>query len=155
MKKLFWLLPLFFLTFELSAENLKDYSGLIEHALKARSKAYAPYSRYLVGAALKTASGKIFSGCNVENASYGLTICAERSAVFSAIATGSRDLTAIVVATKDGGAPCGACRQVLNEFNPEMTVILIDEAGAIKNCFKLNELLPTAFGPKNLEKQKL
>src|SRR2546430_11469323 len=99
---------------------------LIAAACDIRKQAHAPYSKFHGGAALLTASGKIFSGCNVENASYGLTICAERSAVCSAIAAGERDWVAMAVATPGGHSPCGACRQVLVEFAPELPILLVD-----------------------------
>jgi len=124
---------------------------LIAKALEARSRAYAPYSNYYVGAALLTREGDIIQGANVENASYGLTICAERAAVMAAAAMDKRDYVAIAVATKDGGFPCGACRQVLNEFNSEMEVISVDESGQITSRTTLDKLLPNAFGPQNLE----
>ena len=90
--------------------------ALVEAALAARSLAYAPYSKFLVGAAVLTESGAIYAGCNVENASYGLTICAERVALCSAVAAGHRTLAAMAVATSGGGTPCGACRQFAAEF---------------------------------------
>src|SRR5436305_1990648 len=93
--------------------------ALIAAACDIRKQAHAPYSKFQVGAALLTASGKIITGCNVENASYGLTICAERSAVCSAIAAGQRQFVAMAVATPGGHSPCGACRQVLVEFAPD------------------------------------
>ena len=134
-------------------KDSSTYSKSIEVALAARLKAYAPYSNYLVGSAIKTKAGKIYQGCNVENAAYGATNCAERTALFSAIAAGERDFSIVIVASKDGAAtPCGICRQVLNEFNPDMLVIMVDEKGNVKNKFKLSQLLPQAFGPKNLNK---
>jgi cytidine deaminase len=105
---------------------------LIHAACDIRRNAHAPYSKFHVGAALLTGSGKIFSGCNVENASYGLTICAERSAVVSAVAAGegkagaANDWVAMAVATPGGHSPCGACRQVLVEFAPELPILLVD-----------------------------
>jgi cytidine deaminase len=126
-------------------------SELIGRALEAQKQAYAPYSNYNVGAALITQSGRIYSGCNVENASYGLGNCAERTAIFKAVSEGDRDIEAIVVATKDGGMPCGACRQVLNEFNSNMLVIAIDVQGNIHHETTLDKLLPCAFGPSNLK----
>lgn len=105
---------------------------LIQAACDIRQRAHAPYSKFHVGAALLTASGKIFTGCNVENASYGLTICAERSAVVSAVAAGegkagpANDWVAMAVATPGGHSPCGACRQVLVEFAPELPILLVD-----------------------------
>lgn len=124
--------------------------ALIQRAIEARKSSYSPYSNYSVGAALITASGKFFSGCNVENASYGLANCAERTAVFKAVSEGERDILAIAVVTKDGGTPCGACRQVLNEFNPKMHVIFADNNGRVHGEYTLDQLLPGAFGPHNL-----
>ena len=123
---------------------------LLEDAKLARENAYCPYSNYKVGAALVTDSEKVFSGANIENASYGLTICAERSCIFSAVSQGHLDIKAIAIVTKDGGSPCGACRQVLNEFNPEMLVITSDENFKNIREYKLSELLIDAFGPRNL-----
>ena len=122
---------------------------LVDAAIKARQQAYAPYSNYCVGAALLTSDGNIVTGCNVENASFGLTICAERAAVCSAIVAGNRTIHACVVVTADGGAPCGACRQVLSEFHDDdhpMEIITVTPDGeiAIKTC--LRDLLPNGFG---------
>jgi cytidine deaminase len=119
---------------------------LVAAANAARASAYAPYSRFAVGAALRGADGKIYTGCNIENASYGLTICAERVAVFAAVAAGARKFTAIAVTTENGVTPCGACRQVLAEFSPQMTVIAADAHGN-RSVHDLAELLPAAFGP--------
>lgn len=127
---------------------------LIEKAREAQKMAYPPYSHYYVGAALLTKDGTIYTGCNVENASYGLTICAERTAVFKAISEGKREIEAIVIVTKDGGMPCGACRQVLNEFNPKMIVIAADERGYIHYEKTLSQLLTDAFGPANLAEKE-
>jgi cytidine deaminase len=105
---------------------------LIQAACEIRQRAHAPYSKFQVGAALLTASGKIFTGCNVENASYGLTNCAERTAIFSAVAAGEgkagkeNNWVAMAVATPGGHSPCGACRQVLVEFAPELPILLVD-----------------------------
>ncbi|MCX7671335.1 MAG: cytidine deaminase [Anaerolineae bacterium] len=121
-----------------------EIAALTAAALAARERAYAPYSHFRVGAALLAADGTIYAGCNVENASYGLTICAERNAAAHAVACGARAFVAIVVATENGVTPCGACRQVLAEFNPQMTVILVDEAGR-RRIYSLAELLPAAF----------
>jgi cytidine deaminase len=126
-----------------------ELQELVTAALAVRRRAYAPYSRFRVGAALLARDGAIYSGCNVENASYGLTICAERNAVAHAVAMGARAFDAVVIATENGVAPCGACRQVLAEFNPQMTVILVDGAGRQRR-FSLAELLPVAFGPEQL-----
>src|SRR5262245_20426069 len=103
-----------------------QFTALINAAQAARRHAYEPYSGFAVGAAVQTASGHVFAGCNVENASYGLTICAERAAVCAAIAAGHKQLTAVAVVTSGGHAPCGACRQVLAEFGPTMDVVLVD-----------------------------
>lgn len=127
---------------------------LVQQALEARKHAYAPYSRYFVGSALLTRSGKVYLGCNIENASYGLANCGERTALFKAVSEGEREFEAIVVATKDGGMPCGACRQVLNEFNPHMQVIAVDENGVIHVDCTLDQLLPNAFGPWNVAEKK-
>lgn len=125
---------------------------LIEAAIQARRHAYAPYSRYTVGAALLTADGRVFTGANVENAVYPLTICAERAAVVSAVSGGEQSFTAIAVATKDAGTPCGACRQVLAEFGLDIQVIITDDQGRVKHNLTVDELLPRSFGPTNLEK---
>ena len=111
--------------------------------MSAASNAYAPYSHFKVGAALVASDGQIFRGCNVENVSYGLTICAERSAIVSAIAAGCREFSKIVIVadTDQPVSPCGACRQVLAEFNPEMEVMLANFHGKIES-YKLSELLP-------------
>jgi cytidine deaminase len=130
---------------------MKDQE-LIALATEARRKAYAPYSHYLVGAALLTASGKVYTGANVENASYGLAICAERTAAVKAVSDGERDLVAIAVVTENGGSPCGACRQVLNEFGPDMRVLIADVAGKYQ-ALRLSELLPASFGPAQLPKK--
>jgi cytidine deaminase len=127
-------------------------SELVTKALEARKNSYSPYSKYQVGAAIKTLSGKVFCGTNVENAAYGSTICAERGALMAAITAGSRDFESIAVVTKDGGSPCGSCRQMLNEFNPEMLIIMADETGLIKKQCNLSDLLIDAFGPKNVGK---
>ncbi|MEQ8768621.1 MAG: cytidine deaminase [Planctomycetota bacterium] len=119
---------------------------LVRRAIEAAGRAYAPYSRYSVGAALVGEDGRVFAGCNVENASYGLTICAERNAIFHAVAEGCRSFEKIIVVTKDGGSPCGACRQVLSEFGP-MEVVLGRLDGEIMERTTSTELLPNAFGP--------
>ena len=120
-----------------------SYANLIEAAAKARGHAHAPYSKFAVGAALLTKSGKIFTGCNVENVSLGLTICAERNAVAAAIAGGEKELAAIAIVTdfREPVFPCGACRQVLAEFNPELEIITSTIAGRTETAL-LSELLP-------------
>ena len=120
-------------------------------AAEMRSRSYVPYSHYAVGAALLTKSGKIFTGCNIENAAYPVTICAERTAMFKSVSEGCRDFCAIAVATEDGkGYPCGSCRQVMAEFALDMEVFLCDAAGMITVETSVDELLPGAFTPKNL-----
>jgi len=122
-----------------------DFSQLMESALAAREKAYAPYSKFAVGAALRTKSGRIFRGCNVENLSFGLTICAERNAVFAAVAEGERefDAIAIVADSIQPVTPCGACRQVLAEFSPSLPVRCSNLQGVHFDS-SIAELLPRA-----------
>ncbi len=122
---------------------------LIAAALQARERAYAPYSHYTVGAALLTRSGAVIPGCNVENAAYPATICAERVALTSAVAQGQRDFVAIAVATANGGSPCGTCRQVMNELGPDMAVYVSDAAGNYYTT-SVRELLPDSFGAQRL-----
>ena len=129
----------------------KTRQELIQKALKVRLNAYAPYSNYQVGAALLTAQGTVFTGVNVENAAYPDSICAERSAIFNAVSAGERDFQAIVVATRNGGTPCGSCRQVLSEFGLDIEVILVDEEGSLVSQTTVRELLPGAFLPQDLE----
>jgi len=106
--------------------NAQQRQNLINAALSARQMAYAPYSKFLVGAAVLTESGTIYVGCNIENASYGLTICAERVALASAVAAGNRAVAAMAVATVGGATPCGACRQFAAEFRRDMPILLVD-----------------------------
>jgi cytidine deaminase len=133
---------------ELTEDERKQ---LVAAACAARGNAYAPYSHYAVGAALQTAGGKVYSGANVENASYPVGLCAERVALFSAAAAGERTYRAIAVVTEEGAAPCGACRQALAEFGRHLEVILADEKGWICQITTLERLLPLAFGGKNAE----
>jgi cytidine deaminase len=123
---------------------------LIGKAIEVREKAYAPYSRYPVGAALLGASGSVHTGVNVENAAYPTGMCAERTAVFAAVAQGERQFEAIAVVTRDGGTPCGACRQVLSEFGLDILVVVANAEGAVTLETTLRGLLPEAFGPENL-----
>ena len=128
-----------------------DMAELLQAAEQAQKMAYAPYSSFPVGAAVLAADGTIYAGCNVENASYGLTICAERNAIAHAVSCGSQHFTAVAVVTDNGVTPCGACRQVLAEFGSQMTVIVADTRGN-RQIYSLAELLPQAFGPAQLQK---
>lgn len=133
------------------AVSKKDWDRLIEAAKAVSKRAYCPYSKFRVGAALLTQDGRLYSGCNVENASYGLTICAERNTIFHAVAEGMIAVSALLVytPTEKPTAPCGACRQVLNEFGPDVQVRCVcDSAEQIE--MTVAELLPEAFGPRNL-----
>ena len=126
-------------------------SRLERLARRAAKRSYSPYSKFAVGAAVLAGSGKVYTGCNVENASYGLCNCAERTAIFSAVAAGERKIKCIVVYTPTTSAtpPCGACRQVINEFGPQARVVSIcDSEERIETS--LDTLLPAAFGPGNL-----
>lgn len=125
-------------------------SELIERAIRARQYAYTPYSQYQVGAAVLTASGKHFMGCNVENAAYPETICAERVAIVKAVSEGEREFLALAVVTSNGGTPCGACRQVMAEFGLDMVVLIADAQGQVRQEMTVAELLPGAFGPESL-----
>ncbi len=120
---------------------------LLAAAEAAQMNAYAPYSVYPVGAAILANDGRIYSGCNVENVSFGLTICAERSAISAMIADGQRAIHAVAVVTRDGGTPCGMCRQVLMEFasEPEKVAILTKSASGDVHTYRLSDLLPAAF----------
>jgi cytidine deaminase len=128
-----------------------DREALAQAARDARQHAYAPYSKYKVGAALLAEDGTVFTGCNVENAVLPATICAERVAITSAISAGERRFAAIAVATADGGTPCGICRQVMREFAPHLIVIVCD-ARRITAEYTLDQLLPDSFGPEHLKK---
>ncbi|MEZ0248441.1 MAG: cytidine deaminase [Thermoproteus sp.] len=121
--------------------------GLVERAREALKNAYAPYSKFRVGAAVLTKSGKIYTGANVENASYGLTVCAERVAVFKAVSEGDKDIeaVAVVVESEEPVAPCGACRQVIAEFNPNALVIMATADGKKVVTANLKDLLPMPF----------
>ncbi|NMC62423.1 MAG: cytidine deaminase [SAR324 cluster bacterium] len=135
---------------ELTQELL---SKLKDTARSASRSSYSPYSNFKVGAAVLTSKGKIYSGCNIENASYGLTNCAERTAIFKAVSEGESDILAVVVytPTENLSFPCGACRQVLNEFGPDCLVVSIGN-GEREEIKYARELLPDSFGPKDLGK---
>ncbi len=134
-----------------SALDESRIEELIALAKGASANAYCPYSKFRVGAVVLTTSGEVYTGCNVENASYGLTICAERNAIFRAVASGGKSIAAVVIYTPTDApaAPCGACRQVINEFGPDALVISACDSPHILKM-KLFDLLPDAFGPKNL-----
>ncbi len=125
---------------------------LIEKAVEASKRAYAPYSRFLVGAALELEDGRVVQGCNVENASFGLTNCAERTALFAAIAMGEKKFKKIVVYVDrvDFTPPCGACRQVINELAPDAEILLVNSEKKVKRT-NIGELLPLSFGSADLK----
>ncbi len=129
-----------------------DINELINKAKNAREHSYSPYSRFKVGTALRTKNGMVFTGCNIENSSYGLSICAEREAIFKAISAGERDLDTIAIVTDSNKliTPCGACRQVMWEFSKDMTVIVANLKGEKKE-FKIKELLAHPFGKNTLD----
>ena len=127
------------------------HEKLFKLACAARENAYAPYSKYKVGACILTESGKTFTGCNFENASYGATICAERCAVSNAIANGVRKFTKVAISSDEGYAwPCGICRQVLNEFKSGDMVVMVGGKNTPWKTKMLSELLPESFGPNDL-----
>jgi cytidine deaminase len=123
---------------------------LMDAAIAASRNAYIPYSGYPVGAALLAADGTVYGGCNVENATYSPTICAERTALVKAVSEGEHDFQAIAVVTRDGGSPCGVCRQVLYEFAPDLQVIIGDLDGRIHDVMTLRDLLPRGFDSGSL-----
>ena len=133
--------------------NLSDEERrlLIELAGEARRRAYAPYSNYPVGAALRTKNGRVFTGCNVENAAYPAGMCAERVAVFKAVSEGEREFEVMAVSTSNGGSPCGGCRQVLAEFGLDTLVLIADGHGRLVRETTVAGLLPEAFTPRDLQ----
>lgn len=130
--------------------STKEKLSLIELANEARRRAYVPYSKYPVGAALRTKSGRVFTGANVENAAYPQTMCAERIAVFKAVTEGEREFEILAVVTDNGGSPCGGCRQVMAEFGLETLVIFGNGEGKLVHETIMRELLPEAFTPRHL-----
>lgn len=128
----------------------QEKQSLVELANTARERAYVPYSKYRVGAALRTKSGHVYTGVNVENAAYPQTMCAERIAIFKAVSEGEKEFEIITVVTDNGGSPCGGCRQVMAEFGLDTVVILADGAGRITKEATVRELLPEAFTPEHL-----
>lgn len=128
----------------------QERHALIDLANEARKHAYAPYSNYRVGAALRTKNGKIYIGVNIENAAYPHTMCAERVAIFKAVSEGETEFAMIAVATSNGGSPCGGCRQVLAEFGLDTVVLIADGDGHLQKEITVSDLLPEAFTPKHL-----
>lgn len=124
--------------------------ALIDMANIARQRAYVPYSKYRVGAALRTKSGRVFTGVNVENAAYPQTMCAERIAIFKAVSEGEQDFEAISVVTDNGGSPCGGCRQVMAEFGLDTVVLIANGEGQLVQELTVKDLLPEAFTPQKL-----
>lgn len=134
-------------TFSMTGDMRQE---LIAAATAARERAYVPYSHYPVGAALLTSTGAVYTGCNIEIASFGATSCGERTAAFKAVSEGERSFRAIAVVTSNGASPCGICRQVLYEFGPEMIVIMATPEGVVTWEGPLTRLLPLGFGPHKL-----
>jgi cytidine deaminase len=133
----------------LTAEEART---MIDLAKEARCRAYAPYSNYQVGAALRARSGRIYTACNVENAAYPTSMCAERVAIFKAVSEGEKDFEVLVLVTSNGGMPCGGCRQVMAEFGLDMLVLVADGNGKLVLETTVGGLLPGAFSPKDLGK---
>ena len=130
----------------------EERQALIDLGNAARQRAYVPYSNYPVGAALRTKTGRIYTGVNVENAAYPQTMCAERVAIFKAISDGEKEFEVISVVTDNGGSPCGGCRQVMAEFALDMIVLMADGSGKLIKEATVSELLPEAFTPNHLTK---
>ncbi len=129
----------------------EDAKFLIDVANEARRRAYAPYSHYTVGAAVRTKTGRIFTGVNVENAAYPTTMCAERVAIYKAVSEGEQEFEVIAVVTPNGGSPCGGCRQVMAEFGLDTVVLIGDGEGRVLDQTTVNGLLPGAFTPAHLK----
>jgi len=129
----------------------QEKQSLVDLATTVRQRAYVPYSRYPVGSSLRTKSGRIYTGVNVENAAYPQTMCAERVAIFKAVSEGEREFEVITVVTDNGGSPCGGCRQVMSEFGLDTIVLMADGTGRIVKETTVRELLPDAFTPEHLE----
>ena len=131
----------------------QEKQALVDLANTARQRAYVPYSNYRVGSSLRTRTGRVYTGANVENAAYPQTMCAERVAIFKAVSEGERDFEVITVVTDNGGSPCGGCRQVMAEFGLDTLVLLADGNGKIVKETTVRELLPDAFTPDHLSTQ--
>jgi len=129
----------------------EEQQALIDLANEARRRAYVPYSNYPVGAALRTKSGRLYTGVNIENAAYPHTMCAERVAMFKAVSEGETEFEVIAVVTNNGGSPCGGCRQVMAEFGLDTLVLIADGDGKLQKVMTVSELLPEAFTPKHLQ----
>ena len=131
----------------------EERQALIDLANEARRRAYVPYSNYPVGAALRTKTGKLYTGVNIENAAYPTTMCAERTAVFKAVSEGEREFEVIAVVTDNGGTPCGGCRQVLAEFGLDTVVLIANGDRELLQEMTVSDLLPGAFTPEKLGKE--
>jgi cytidine deaminase len=129
----------------------QEKQALIDLANTTRQRAYAPYSNYAVGSALRTRTGRIFTGVNVENAAYPQTMCAERIAIFKAVSEGEKEFEVISVVTDNGGSPCGGCRQVMAEFGLDTIVLMANGKGTLVKEMTVKELLPEAFTPEKLK----
>ncbi len=129
----------------------QEKQALIDLANTARQRAYAPYSNYPVGSSLRTKTGRVFTGVNIENASYPQTMCAERVAIFKAVSEGEKEFEVITVVTNNGGSPCGGCRQVMAEFGLDTIVLMADGNGKLVKQTTVRELLPEAFTPEKLK----
>lgn len=129
----------------------EEQQALIDLANEARRRAYVPYSNYPVGAALRTKSGRLYTGVNIENAAYPHTMCAERVAMFKAVSEGETEFEVIAVVTHNGGSPCGGCRQVMAEFGLDTVVLIANGEGKLQKVMTVSELLPEAFTPKHLQ----
>ncbi|MEO8356965.1 MAG: cytidine deaminase [Chloroflexota bacterium] len=129
----------------------QEKQSLVDLANTARRHAYVPYSKYPVGSTVRTTTGRVYTGVNVENAAYPQSMCAERVAIFKAVSDGEKEFEVITVVTDNGGSPCGGCRQVMAEFGLDTVVILADGTGHIARETTVKELLPEAFTPGHLE----
>ena len=129
----------------------KSLEALYEAAVQVQKRAYCPYSNYSVGCALEASSGQVYTGCNVENASWSVSICSERVALVKALSEGEREFRRLVIVTKDGGMSCGICRQMMNEFSPDIEIITFDAKGSVVVRERLRDMLPHAFGPESLQ----
>ena len=129
-----------------------ERQSLIDLANQARKKSYAPYSHYPVGSALRTKTGRVYTGVNIENAAYPTGICAERVAIFKAVSEGELEFDVIAVVTNNGGSPCGSCRQVMAEFGLDTIILIADGNGKLIEETTVRKLLPEAFQPHHLQK---